>query len=160
VQVALLDDFDALGWSAYGRCDRGSNGGWATDKQLFAIVPSYKEGLDSEAFRVVLLGHETQHFADKNKFPGLADWELEYRAKLVELAQAETVSQKRLRGFLSSQGDDLDSPHTYANKRLAIGLRERLGQDPLRAPLKALQAAALALLQEDTRKRMQASPGS
>ena len=33
VPVALLDDFAALGWSAYGRCDRGSNGGWATEQQ-------------------------------------------------------------------------------------------------------------------------------
>jgi hypothetical protein len=97
VRTELLDDFVSLGWSAYGRCDRGSNGGWATEDALFAVVPAYKEGLDSEAFRVVFLGHEAQHFADKHRFKDLEDWELEYRAKLVELAQAgAALSQKRL----------------------------------------------------------------
>ena len=158
VPVALLDDFAALGWSAYGRCDRGSNGGWATEQQLFAIVPAYREGLDGEAFRVVFLGHEAQHFADKNRFPGLADWEFEYRAKLTELVQAQTVSEKRLRGFVTSQGDDIDSPHTYANKRLVADLRKHLRREPLDVPIPELQAAARELLLEDTRRRMPSSP--
>jgi hypothetical protein len=160
VPVALLDDFAALGWSAYGRCDRGSNGGWATGQQLFAIVPAYRDGLDGEAFRVVFLGHEAQHFADKNRFPGLADWEFEYRAKLTELVQAQTVSEKRLRGFVTSQGDDIASPHTYANKRLVADLRKRLRREPLEVPIPKLQAAARELLLEDTRRRASSSPAT
>jgi hypothetical protein len=155
VQVDLLDDFLALGWSAYGRCDRGSNGGWATDEKLYAIVPAYDKdgGLDSEAFRVVFLGHETQHFADQNRYPGMASWELEYRAKLVELAQAREVSAKRLRGFIAMQGDDVDSPHTYANRKLVAALTARLGRSPDAVPVEELQAAAKAELLADSARR-------
>lgn len=154
VRVELLDDFAALGWSAYGRCDRGSNGGWATRDALFAILPAYDEGVHGEAFQVVFLGHEAQHFADKHRFPGLANWELEYRAKLVELALAEDVSARRLRGFTTSQGDDTDAPHPYANTRVVADLRQRLGAEPDQVPRARLQAAARELLLADTRRRL------
>lgn len=155
VQVELLDDFVSRGWSSYARCERGSAGGWATDERLYAVVPSYAKdgGLESEAFRVVFLGHEAQHFADQNRYPGILPWELEYRAKLVELAQAETVSAKRLRGFITAQGDDMDSPHTYANKRVVAALAQRLGRSPDQASVAELQAAARAELFADSARR-------
>jgi hypothetical protein len=153
VRVELLDEFVSLGWGAYGRCERGSTGGWATEEALFAVVPSYKEGLDSELFRVVFLGHEAQHFADKHRFPGLADWELEYRAKLVELTYASTtLSHKRLHGFMTAQGNSPDAPHPYANTRVVAALRERLGVEPDQAPLQQLQAAAREELLADSRR--------
>ncbi len=156
VEVEYLDDFISRGWSFYGRCERGSAGGWATDRKLSAVVPAYRKdgGLESEAFQVVFLGHETQHFADQNRFPGMASWELEYRAKLVELIQGETVSAKRLRGFITAQGDDPDSPHTYANKRLVADLRAKLGAEPAAVPRPRLQTAARELLREDTQRRV------
>ena len=162
VQVELLDDFVSRGWSAYGRCERGSAGGWATDKALYAVVPAYDKdgGLGSEAFRVVFLGHETQHFADQNRYPGIASWELEYRAKLVELAQARQVSAKRLRGFITAQGDDEDSPHTYANKRVVAALAARLGgRSPDRVSVEQLQAAATAELLADSARRQRPESG-
>lgn len=155
VQVELLDDFVSRGWSSYARCARGSAGGWATDQALYAVVPSYTKdgGLASEAFRVVFLGHETQHFADQNRYPGILPWELEYRAKLVELAQADTVSAKRLRSFITAQGDDMESPHTYANKRVVAALAQRLGRSPDQVSIAALQAAARAELFADSARR-------
>lgn len=157
VKVELLDDWVSRGWTSYGRCERGSAGGWATAEALYAVVPSYTEGLDSEAFRVVFLGHETQHFADQNAFPGLASWELEYRAKLVELAQARDVSAKRLGGMITAQGDDPDSPHTYANKQVITDLTARFGAAPDTVAIERLQQAATDLLREDTRRRKAAS---
>lgn len=156
-RVELLDDFASRGWTAYGRCERGSAGGWATADALYAVVPSYRDGLDGEAFRVVFLGHETQHFADQNAFPGIASWELEYRAKLVELVQAREVSGKRLGYMLTAQGDDLSSPHTYANKRVVADLTARLGASPDRVNVERLQGVARELLLEDTRRRRSAS---
>lgn len=154
VRVELLDDFVGLGWSAYGRCDRGSNGGWATEDALFAVVPGYKEGLDSDAFRIVFLGHEAQHFADKHRLPDLEDWELEYRAKLVELTQAgAALSQKRLAGFITSQGNDPAAPHPYANTQVVAALAKRLGKSPDKVPLDQLQEAAREELFSDTRRR-------
>lgn len=154
VRIELLDDFVSLGWSAWALCERSATGGWATRDALFAVVPRYKDGLDSEAFRVVFLAHEAQHFADKQRWPGLAAWELEYRAKLVELAMAgQELASKRLTGFSQSQSDDLDSPHTYANKRVVAALAVRLGQPPTEASAAALKDAALAALTDDTRQR-------
>jgi hypothetical protein len=157
VKVELLDDWTSRGWTSYGRCERGSAGGWATADALYAVVPSYTEGLDSEAFRVVFLGHETQHFADQNAFPGLASWELEYRAKLVELAQAREVSAKRLGGMITAQGDDPDSPHTYANKHVIADLTKRLGTSPDKVSIERLQQAAHDQLVEDTARRKAAA---
>lgn len=155
VRAELLDDFVSLGWSAYGRCERGSTGGWTTEEALFAVVPAYKDGLESDAFQVVFLGHEAQHFADKHRFKGLENWELEYRAKLVELVQAGTVlSQKRLGGFITSQGDDPAAPHPYANKQVVAALTKRLGTAPDKVPLAQLQEAAREELFADTRRRL------
>ncbi|MDH5824980.1 hypothetical protein QFW77_18595 [Luteimonas sp. RD2P54] len=162
VAVDLLDDFVSLGWSGYARCDYGSSGGWATAERLFAVMPGYPDGLDSEKFSVVFLGHEAQHFADQGRYPGLQAWELEYRAKLVELVQAREMSEKRLRGFITAQGDDPDTPHPYANSRVVEDLRARLGEAPDQVPLARLQAAARQLLAEDTarRERERADPGT
>lgn len=160
VRVELLDDFVSRGWMAYGRCERGSAGGWATDKALYAVVPRYSEGLDSEEFRVVFLGHETQHFADQNAYPGISSWELEYRAKLVELAQGREVSAKRLDYMVTAQSDDMNSPHTYANKRVVADLTRRLGKAPGAASIDDLQAAAREQLLEDTRQRKAKTPSS
>jgi hypothetical protein len=154
VRVELLDDFVSRGWSSYARCQRGSAGGWATKEALFAVVPSYRDGLDGEAFRVVFLGHEAQHFADQNRFPDMLPWELEYRAKLVELAQAVEVSRKRLLGFMEAQSDDMDSPHTYANKRVIADLSQRLGKSPESASIPELQQAAREQLKADTARRV------
>ncbi|GAB3351988.1 hypothetical protein [Lysobacter tyrosinilyticus] len=154
VRAELLDDFVSFGWSGYGRCERGSTGGWATEEALYAVVPAYKDGMDSEAFRIVFLSHEAQHFADKRRFSNLENWELEYRAKLVELAYAgDVVSHKRLGGFISAQGDDPAAPHPYANGRVVAALRTRLGMEPDQAPLARLQEAAKAELLEDSRRR-------
>lgn len=160
VQVELLDDFDSLGWSAYGRCERGSNGGWATGDRLYAVVPYYRSGLAGEHFRVVFLGHETQHFADRHRFPNMAAWEFEYRAKLVELIQADEVSETRLRGFITAQGDDPRASHPYANRRLIEDLRAKLGAEPDQVTKDKLKKAALELLSADTLRRTRKLSGS
>ncbi|MCD9033456.1 hypothetical protein LDO32_17215 [Luteimonas sp. Y-2-2-4F] len=163
VAVHYLDDFDSLGWSAYARCERGSTGGWATHDGLYAVVPAYDRngGLDSETFRVVFFAHEAQHFADKHRYPPMEGWEYEYRAKLVELALGESAGDERLRGFASAQSDDPDSPHTYANRRVMRDLQARLGTEPGAAPRAQRQAAALALLREDSARRAaDAGPGA
>ena len=155
-RVMLLDDFASLGWSAFATCDQRSTGGWATTEALFAVRPRYKN-IEDEEFRVSFLGHETQHFSDYERFPGLPQWELEYRAKLTELAQADETRAQVLRKFDEDQGDDPSSPHAYANKRVLAAVRRRLTL-PEGAPLDAvdvatLQAAAADELREDSRRR-------
>lgn len=161
VQVEVLDDFVTRGWSSFARCERGSNGGWATDERLYAVGPAFPLGLDSEAFRASLLGHETQHFADLQRFPALAPWELEYRAKLTELWVSRDSLQFLLNKFSHDQGDDDQVPHLFANKRVMRDLQSYLsahGTTPARKNLMdvdpdQLRAAAASVLTTDTRAR-------
>ena len=156
VKVELLDGFKSFGWSNYATCGRASTGGWTTDDALFAVVPRYAS-LDGEEFRVSFLGHEAQHFADKARFKDLKPWELEYRAKLTELAQARETRAKVLDKFIIDQGDDPASPHSYANRRVLSELVERLrladASALIAADGAAVQAAAVGLLREDTGRR-------
>lgn len=160
VTVEKLDDFVSLGWSSYARCGRGSNGGWVGADRLFAVMPAFADRADDDAFRASLLAHETQHFADLERFGELENWRLEYRAKLTELWAAEESLNKLLNKFSTSQSDDKDSPHTYANKRVLIALRERLRVQDIEsfapdledASADDIRAAARAELIEDSRR--------
>ena len=156
VKVELLDGFKSFGWGEYATCGRASTGGWATDEALFAVVSKYPS-LDHEEFRVTFLGHEAQHFADKAQFKELKPWELEYRAKLTELAQANETRAKVLDKFISDQGDDPASPHSYANKRLLDEMVRKLSLSGAKelstADVGRVQSAAVELLHEDTARR-------
>jgi hypothetical protein len=163
VRVELLDDFLTKGWSAYARCERGSNGGWADSERLYAVMPTFKKGVDDEGFRASLLGHEGQHFADLARFSDLQPWELEYRAKFAELWMAKESLRDLLVKFSRTQGDEPDSPHTFANKRVLRALRVRLQEegiscardDLLDVPANALRTAARDALLQDTAAREQ-----
>lgn len=165
VHLEVLNDFVTRGWSSYARCDRGSNGGWATDERLFAVGPAFPQGLDSEAFRASLLGHETQHFADLQQFPSLAPWELEYRAKLTELWMSRDSLSFLLGKFNRDQGDDEQVPHLFANKRVIRDLQAYLSahgstsarDDLSNVPADQLRAAAVDVLTRDTRTREHAA---
>lgn len=153
VRVVLLDEFLSLGWANHATCGRRGAGGWATPEALYAVVPRY-QSLDGEEFRVTFLGHEAQHFADLRLFPGLESWRLEYRAKLVELAQVEDTRERVLRKFTEDQSDDPSHPHGYANRRILAAMTTRLGIRSTGAlptvETGSLQGAARAELAADT----------
>lgn len=123
--VYYLDDFLSRGWSTYFTCGKTGTGGWTKEDGLYLVVPSYKS-LADENFRVNFLAHESQHFYDRSHFPGLPDWRLEYRAKLVELSLADKTLEKVLSSFTSNQGDDPDDSHSYANKHVLAAVAKRL----------------------------------
>jgi hypothetical protein len=159
-KVVVLDDFSSLGWSDFATCGRRGTGGWATADALFAVRPRYAN-IDGEEFRVTFLGHETQHFADYARFPDLVQWQLEYRAKLTELALASESRARVLRKLTEDQGDNPESAHAYANKRVLAALRKRLGL-PSGTPLdvvdvKTLQASAVEELRADSRRRAESA---
>jgi len=129
VRVSYLDDFLLRGWGYYATCKRRSAGGWATDDGLFAVVPAY-ESLDDETFSVRFLAHETQHFADKKTFPNLESWELEYRAKLVELSLADRSQASTLQLICENCTESRASPHGYADLRVVDDLSAHLRLRP------------------------------
>lgn len=105
---------------------------------------------------MTFLGHEAQHFADLSRFQGLAGWELEYRAKLVELAQLDQTRERVLMKFIEDQKDDPASPHSYANLRVLSTMVERLGLESTAelstVEVDQLNGAARAALVADTRR--------
>jgi hypothetical protein len=163
VPVALLDGFVSLGWMGFASGDLYHTGGWAKPDRLYCVRPAYD--LDSEDFRISYIAHEGQHFSDYRRFPGLAQPELEYRAKLVELSLADTTLKQLLAAFGGNGSDLRDQPHPFAQRRVMKDLGRALvpkalpqGKwwEPL-APV-SIRAAAKSLLEEDTR-RLQARSG-
>jgi hypothetical protein len=158
VKVVVLDDFLLRGWGHYATCGRRSAAGWTTDTALFAVAPAY-DNLDDEVFSVRFLGHEAQHFADKRMFPDMQSWELEYRAKLVEISLGTYSQPTSLQLFCENRSDSRDAPHGYANARVVRELAQGLAIDPAMLcgndalPTQALQALARKLLADDTAAR-------
>ena len=154
VTVVFMDDFASLGWAGFATCDRNHTGGWTKPDRLYAVRSAYDT--TSENFRVSYLAHEAQHYSDNHRFPRLeAQDQLEYRAKLVELALADSTAYTLLEGFASNTSDDIAVPHSYANGRLVRDLRRRLfpgasTPDWSRAGVRQINTAAAKLLREDT----------
>jgi len=155
VNVFLMRTMVSSGWSRYFNCGGPGIGGFAVDNGLYAIAETYD--LNDEGFLVSFLSHETRHFADYKRFPDLEGPELEYRAKLTELALVDKTLPKVLGLFQGDQSDDRENPHSYANKRVLADLRSRLGLSPgadlKQAEPTRLREAARALLVADNAAR-------
>lgn len=159
VTVVFLDDFVSLGWAGFATCGRSHTGGWATATALYAVRSGYD--LDSEQFRVSYLAHEGQHFADYRRFPKLAQPELEYRAKLTELAQADATTHDLVTRFAARTGADRNVPHSFANYRVTRDVGRLVFDAEVTQPdalpwrqvsRERVNAAAHALLVESTRR--------
>jgi hypothetical protein len=155
-RVVMLDDFASFGWLGFATCERNYSGGWVRPDGIYAVRPGWDD-LNDETFLVSFLGHESQHFADKENYGELASWEVEYRAKLTELALADHTQARLLDAFAHNQSDDIAIPHSYANKRVLAALRLRLGLAP-DAPFEgvapaAIRTAAIAILRADSARR-------
>ena len=140
VKVVFLDDFVSTGWSGYATCGIASTGGWAKPDALYAVKSSYD--LDSENFRVSYLAHEGQHFSDYQRFPMLEQPELEYRAKLTEIALSTTTTATLLAQFEAQAGPSRDSPHAFADGHVVRALKG--------VPADRIHEAAAAKLREST----------
>jgi hypothetical protein len=125
IQVTMLDGFVSLGWAGWGTCERSHTGGWATTDGIMVVAPAWR--LDSEEYLVSLRAHEAQHFSDYRIYPKLAAPDLEYRAKLVELALADQTQRALLDQFTANAKRDRTLPHSFANYWVVEHLRARLG---------------------------------
>lgn len=161
IKVFTLDDFASFGWAAYATCDRTSTGGWVKPEGIYAVTPGWRD-MQDESYLVSFLGHETQHFADRERYGELQSWELEYRAKLAELALADTTLPKLLRAFAANQSVDAALPHSYANRAVLAALRTALKVDAEASlenvPKEEIKRAAEAALRDDSKRRADPKP--
>lgn len=130
VEVVFMAGFLEFGWSHYATFGSSSTGGWATRERLYCLRESYD--LASEHFLVSYLKHEARHFADYALYPALEQIDLEYRAKLTELAFARSSLFSLLVNFSASAALDRAAPHSFANHCVLRDLsRELLGEEVL-----------------------------
>ncbi|HUL57036.1 MAG TPA: hypothetical protein VLT60_08555 [Usitatibacter sp.] len=140
VKVVFLDRFASAGWAGYATCGVAQTGGWAKPDALYAVRSSYD--LDSENFRVSYLAHEGQHFSDYGRYPALEQPELEYRAKLTEIALSKDTTAELLERFASQGGTSRDSPHAFADRQVTLALKG--------VPMDGVREAAAAKLRESS----------
>ena len=150
VTVVFMDDFVVRGWLGYATCDVAGAGGWATTDRLYAVAGAYDR--NSENFRFSYLGHEGQHFADYASYPKLEQPELEYRAKLVELAQSDTITRTLLLAFEGTAARGRSVPHAHAQYWLVKRMRERLIPDAKAGDADAWQAVDDAAIRKTARE--------
>ena len=158
VNVVFMDDFYSLGWSEFATLGMTSTGGWAARDALYCVSWAWNQ--ESENFQVSFLQHEGRHFADFDQFPELNIIDLEYRAKLTELAFASSTLPRILDKFTSNGSLNPDSPHAYANYQVTRDLYHALydsempesGQPWQRIRSDEVNPAARALLDQHTRQ--------
>ena len=161
VTVVFLDNLLVQGWQHYASLGLSTISGWTAADGLYCLCWSYD--LESEAFKVSWLTHETRHWADYRLYPGLEEAHLEYRAKLTELAFANTTVSALLRNFAENGDASSESAHAEANYRVSRDIyREIFAQempqhlDPWNTLGPSRVApAAIRLLQRDTERLQQ-----
>ena len=116
VPVAFLSGFSSMGWKDYAALGLATTTGWVDGDTLYCVAWAYSPG--TEQFEVSYLKHETRHLADFERFPGLSSEELEYRAKLTELAFAAQTARRLLEDFSAKGAPNTASPHAAANYRV------------------------------------------
>jgi hypothetical protein len=156
VSVTFMSDIYSLGWKQFAALGLVATTGWVEDGRLYCVDSAYDR--ISENFEVSYLKHESRHLADFNHFPGLQSADLEYRAKLTELAFASTSTRQLLVDFTSKSANNPASPHAYANYRVTREIYREMFDKPFPASsdpwqeinTQAVNKAARDLLRRNT----------
>lgn len=128
VRVAFLSDFYSQGWKHFATLGFATTTGWVENETLYCVEWAYAP--DTEAFEVSYLKHESRHLADFEQFPALSSSDLEYRAKLTELAFANRTMRRLLEDFTIKSAANPESPHAQANYRVTRDVwRAQYGND-------------------------------
>jgi hypothetical protein len=121
--IYLMDEFLLLSWLHFAAFGLKSTGGWAKADGLYCVRSRYGETLENDLFQVTFLKHEAQHVDDFKKYPDLSSWELEYRAKLVELIYGK--SEKLLSQFMNEAVNNPAFPHLFAAYKIKQAFNEK-----------------------------------
>jgi hypothetical protein len=164
VKVVFMGNFVSYGWGHYASLGKSQAGGWATEEAIYCVVETYD--ISSEKFRVSVLVHEGQHFADCKMFPKLWGADLEYRAKLAELSCAEDTINSKLKNYIDDSKYDKTYPHSFANYCLIRDLSRKLFNEEFVSnvesweamPVKRINEASAELLKQNTTQLKSAGP--
>lgn len=130
VSVVYLRDFPSFGWSYYATAGRASTGGWAKER-LYLVADRYD--LASINFKISYLKHEAQHYRDYQEFPWLQSSDLEFRAKLTELAfSTDKHLQFLMEKLFINNRVKANDPHGTANYYVKKLIEHKTGLKNLR----------------------------
>ena len=158
--VRMLEGFYTKGWCHTITGGARGTGGWVEDGQLCCVADAWDTR--HESFRVSYLAHEAQHHSDRIKFAWLEQPELEYRAKLTELALANETLDHLIERFSRSHRDvsgkgllpqRTQSPHILSEYWLFEDLTSKLGEGwsrPFARDSEELKRACTELLLESS----------
>jgi hypothetical protein len=153
VRVAFLSDFSSLGWKDYAALGLATTSGWVDGDILYCVAWAYAP--DSEGFEVSYLKHETRHLADFEQFPGLDSEQLEYRAKLTELAFAAQTAQRLLEDFSAKAAPNPGAPHAAANYRVVRDVYQALYGKPYPEAEGAWNTVSVAMVNSVARRLLE-----
>ncbi len=122
--IIFMEGFISRSWMDFLSFGKVGTGGWSgKDGRLYCVKSAYN--LDSQSFKISYLKHEAQHAIDTRAFRHITNHELEYRAKLVELAYWE--GDALIRAFhMASNNRDSKNSHSMASHRVISDLSRRL----------------------------------
>ena len=129
VSVTFMREIYSLGWKEFATLGLVSTTGWVDGDRLYCVSWAYDR--KSENFEISYLKHEARHLADLKRYPALSSADLEYRAKLTELAFASTTMRRLLDDFTSKSAPNPSSPHAFANFRVVRDVYRSLYSMPL-----------------------------
>lgn len=164
VDVVFLSDIFSMGWKDYATFGLAFTTGWVENARLYCVDWAYDR--NSEKFRVSYLKHEARHLADFRNFPALGSADLEYRAKLTELAFSSKTTTQLLDDFTRKSAMNPEAPHAYANYRVTRDVYRKINNTPMpesgnpwaQINTAKVSRAARALLEADTQKLQSGSP--
>lgn len=126
-RINMLRGFVFRSWMDYLTFGEKGTGGWTSpDGTINCVEKAYD--VNSEKFKVSLLKHEAQHAEDYRRWNNIEPWELEYRAKLVELIYTQEMNllEKFCREAISERTGD---SHALASVRIKREMGELISAD-------------------------------
>lgn len=164
VVVVFLSDIFSMGWKDYATFGLAFTTGWVEDGRLYCVDWAYDR--QSEKFEISYLKHESRHLADFRNFPGLSSADLEYRAKLTELAFSSKTTTQLLNDFTRKSAMNPAAPHAYANYRVTRNIYRKIHNAPMpdsgdpwaQVNTAKISRAARSLLETDTLRLRSGGP--
>lgn len=124
VTVNFMDGFVVQGWKEYASLGLATTTGWVENGELYCVAWAYDTA--TENFAVSYLKHEARHLVDLQKYPDMQPVELEYRAKLTELAYAHSSMKRILDDFTVKAAENPGSAHAMANWQVTRDMYRKL----------------------------------
>ncbi|MGV3538935.1 MAG: hypothetical protein ACO1OQ_03945 [Rufibacter sp.] len=155
-KVVFLEEVVTLGWEEYATFGKYYPGGWSSREELHCVKSAYD--LNSENFKVSYLQHEGQHFFSYQHYPKLTGADLEYRAKLTELAAAKETMYTLMNQFVLNASKEGRNAHAFGNYCVVRDLsrhffKEEFVKEAERwkaIPVAQLNKVSLALLKQNS----------